>query len=448
MRRVEKFAGALLLASAFAPAAAAQAHGGASAERPPAGGRGGTFQASERLVAGGPQDFTQVRHVVLRGSNFEIGRKLAEIAATRHGVTIEPSPDRWRTRAKRNYLTRYYPGQVERMRGVAAHFGADARDDASMFFHLYYGFGTPGCSVVYYPPHTTEDGQGVLSRNFDFTTGTFEGRMPGPGEAAVCAQPYVLELYPNQGYASLSVCAFDLLGGVVDGINSEGLSIALLADDLSPDAPRPAPGPQAGFDVLEIGRYLLENCATVEQARNILLEARLYYSAIPCHYLIADRNGTSLVWENDASMHFGHVFEGDGRPQIATNALRHRRPPRAAPHREADASCERHERVHARITAHAGKFSREAILANSACIAAEAPPPPPPAAAHRTLWHALYYPQRRAMEVSFYLGDDGGGAAGGGAAGGGEADSPAPPGDDAAPKVRRSEYLRFELRTP
>jgi hypothetical protein len=383
----------------------------------------------------------QVRHLVLRGSNFEIGRKLAEIAATRHGVAVEPSPDRWRTRAKRNYLTRYYPGQVERMRGVAAHFGADLRDDASMFFNLYYGFGKPGCSVVYYPPHTTEDGQGVLSRNFDFTTGTFEGRIPAPGEAAVCAQPYVLELYPNQGYASLSVCAFDLLGGVVDGINSEGLSIALLADDLAPDAPRPAPGPQAGFDVLEIGRYILENCATVEQARSILLEARLYYSAIPCHYLIADRNGKSLVWENDVSMHFGHVFEGDGRPQIATNALLHRQSQRSAPHDGADPPCERYDRVRARIAAHAGKFSREAILANSACIAAQAPPPPAPAAGHRTLWHALYYPQRRALEVSFYLGD-GAAAAGAGAAG-----SPAQAGDDAAPKVRRSDYLRFELKT-
>ena len=42
-----------------------------------------------------------------------------------------------------------------------------------------------------------------------------------------CSRPYVVELYPDSGYATLAVVCFDLMG-VVDGINSEGLTIALL----------------------------------------------------------------------------------------------------------------------------------------------------------------------------------------------------------------------------
>ena len=45
----------------------------------------------ETLVAGTAQDFMQVRHLVLRGSNRAIGAKLAELARTRHGVLPRPS---------------------------------------------------------------------------------------------------------------------------------------------------------------------------------------------------------------------------------------------------------------------------------------------------------------------------------------------------------------------
>ena len=38
-------------------------------------------------------------------------------------------------------------------------------------------------------------------------------------------------MHPDRGYASLAVYSYDLLSGVLDGINSEGLTVALLADD-------------------------------------------------------------------------------------------------------------------------------------------------------------------------------------------------------------------------
>ena len=52
----------------------------------------------DRIVAGGPKDLMEVRHLVLNGSNEEIGYALAKIAAERFQVKPLPAPDRFRSR--------------------------------------------------------------------------------------------------------------------------------------------------------------------------------------------------------------------------------------------------------------------------------------------------------------------------------------------------------------
>ncbi len=44
------------------------------------------LQFAERIVAGGPDDFMTVRHLRFRGSQCEIGKKLAEIAKSRNAL--------------------------------------------------------------------------------------------------------------------------------------------------------------------------------------------------------------------------------------------------------------------------------------------------------------------------------------------------------------------------
>jgi hypothetical protein len=56
-----------------------------------------SLQFQETLVAGGgPQDFPTVRHLVLQGSNYEIGKQLAEIVMERYGQRKRPSGDSFR----------------------------------------------------------------------------------------------------------------------------------------------------------------------------------------------------------------------------------------------------------------------------------------------------------------------------------------------------------------
>src|SRR5262249_26376498 len=63
----------------------------------------------DRVIAGGPKDFMEVRHLVLRGTNEEIGRALATIAKERYDLKPEASSDRLRTRVQRRYFEKNYP---------------------------------------------------------------------------------------------------------------------------------------------------------------------------------------------------------------------------------------------------------------------------------------------------------------------------------------------------
>src|SRR5262245_23585193 len=63
----------------------------------------------DQVVAGGPNDSLEVRHLVLKGTNEQIGRALAELAKERYGVRLEPARNPLQVRAQRKYLERNYP---------------------------------------------------------------------------------------------------------------------------------------------------------------------------------------------------------------------------------------------------------------------------------------------------------------------------------------------------
>src|SRR5882672_8419475 len=90
-RSIARSTFALLLSfAAISPASAAQ-------ERPPAK----PFHQEERVIAGSPKDSLEVRHLVLTGTNEEIGRALAELGRERYKTALRQSSDPVRTRAQR-----------------------------------------------------------------------------------------------------------------------------------------------------------------------------------------------------------------------------------------------------------------------------------------------------------------------------------------------------------
>jgi hypothetical protein len=360
-------------------------------------------------VAGETGDFVRATHVRLQGSSFEIGRELARLARERHGSAAAPAVDPEAVGAQRAYFAARNPAHLERMRGAAEVFGVALDDDAFALDSLGYATPFAGCTVVYYPPETTADGRGVLARNFDFTTGTFDGRAPKQGDAFACAEPYVLELHPTDAYASIALVAFDLFG-VVDGINSEGLTVALLADDELTATGRARPSdPRAGFDVLQVGRFLLDTCKDAAEAEAALRSAQLYYRRIPCHYLVADRHGRAFIWENALDLAGEHVIESDGSPLVSTNYLQHLHPDPDAlpPDRDPQGLFGRQRTLLARM-AEQDDHSLDEIRSNAECVGALGSAPAGRAPG-RTLWRAYYFPEERRVEVDFHLGGGGAG---------------------------------------
>ena len=278
----------------------------------------------DRGIAGGPNDSLEVRHLVLRGTNEQIGRALTEIAKERYGTRLDPAQDPLQARAMRKFLERNNPILLDRMRGVAAAFGKAIEDDAWDFTALGFTDLKAGCSIAHLPPSSTANGKSVVSRDYDFTTGSLSFGFLPPGMLHPTARPYLLELHPDQGYSSIAMVAYDLLSGVLDGINSEGLTVTLALDaqlfDLSPE---PTRTPAVGLGELQTLRLLLDTCATVEEAKQVLLQTKQYYQYVPIHYLIADRTGNAFVWEYSESHNKEYIVENPGQPLVMTNFTLH-----------------------------------------------------------------------------------------------------------------------------
>jgi len=276
------------------------------------------------------------------------------------------------------------------------------------------------------------DGKGVVSRDYDFTTGTFSGTRPKSGELASTARPYVVEIHPDKGYPSIAMYSYDLLSGVLDGINSEGLTVALLADDELQSKYRMEPAGETGvgLGVLQMQRYLLDNCANVEEAKAALLATKQYYEIVSVHYLVADRHGKSFIWEHSQAHNREYIIENEGKPLITTNFSLHKYLESGAPPsvQKAKNVCPRYCTLTQKIAEHHAKVTPEFIKEThklvDATLGKVSPTTRPP---NRTLWHALYFPEQRKMQVSFYLKDE------------------ADPKQEGKVRIVRTDYLEFAL---
>ncbi|HEY6532572.1 MAG TPA: C45 family peptidase [Acidimicrobiales bacterium] len=366
-------------------------------------------------LAGGPGHAVTVRHVRAGGTQREIGATLAAAARQVHGSAADPRPaDAFVERLRRRWFATNHPAHAERIKGVADEFGLDP-DDTGVSLDWLGTYDLPaGCSVAFYPGAGTKDGHGLLSRNFDFPTATFSqivGLPPTPGERPLGADPWVVELHPDDGYASVTVGIMDVLGAM-DGINEAGLAVALLADNESPE-PEPTGGAQVGLSEQQVVRYLLDTCATVEEAKAALLLAKHYYFFTPCHFVVADRSGASFVWEHSPRRNREIILDADdtgpaGGRLVCTNHLLHRWPDPTllptddGPFGTAALTYDRWRSLHQADVGDA-VVDRDEIRRRFEAIRFTAP-----IVEARTFWHALYDVDSAAMEVAFFTHDEGG----------------------------------------
>ncbi|MBK1784380.1 C45 family peptidase [Prauserella cavernicola] len=356
------------------------------------------------IVAGGRHDFLTVRHLVVRGDQVAIGRALAEEAHTSAGWAPAPT-DPLRNRARWTWFERNWPQQHARLSGVAAAFGLDPDDD-SLRLDGFSGLPSgSGCSAVWCPPQQAIDGRGRVGRNYDFFTlseaellAEFGSGPAAEGGVALASRPYVLTTVPDDGLAS-TVLTMSELDGCTEGVNEAGLCVVLLFGDIEAAEPPANPVPQAGLDVMQVPRFLLDTCENAEQAKQALLGAKLYDQGAPCHYLVADAAGNAFVWER-GSKDSEHIVEQDHGALCVTNHPLHRYPDVAALPEDTAETFETFAR--ARTLA---KHTAAPLSADSLREALDAASMPVSELPWRTLWRSVLDPVDRTLTTRFYLGD-------------------------------------------
>lgn len=354
------------------------------------------------IVAGDRNDFMTVRHLILRGSQRDIGRALAaEIQASSDWQprTLDPLM----SRARDVWFARNWPQHRARMVGAAEVFGGDPMGMDGMS-----SLAGSGCSATFCPPSASVDGLGRLGRNYDFFTlsekqliESLSGATPEAGaDPPMASRPYVITSYPDDGLAN-TVLTMSNMDGCMEGVNEAGLGAALLMADVTtaepPDFER---GLQAGLDPTQVLRFLLDTCTSAAEARVALLSGKQYdFASVACHYLIADASGDGFVWERGA-YDMEHIIPLGAGPLCVTNHPLHKYPsiddlPPDSP--ETFATYERLRTISQHPASSAAGI-RDALDE----VAQKALPGSP----WRTLWRSAFDLSGRSMATRFYLGED------------------------------------------
>lgn len=348
---------------------------------------------SDKVVAGTDKDLMIVRHIVIRGTNEAIGKKLAEIAKDQHRVVLSPWESNEVGKKQMAWFKANYPERMERAQGLENFFKANAAttDITSLPIDLSF---EPMCSVVYYPGSVVTNHHAMISRNYDFPKAAYSqltGRPSVKGERSMTGDPYVIEMHPDHGYPSLYTCAYDLLGAAVDGVNSKGVSVALLADDMSKTRAR---GNYLGLSEVDLPRFVLDECASAKEAREKLKDVPYFATFTPCHYIIGDSTGDSFIFEVGADgKHY--ILDGGHKPQIITN---HSIAEYGTTNLPSGNSFDRYKMLQQELAKRNGKFTPAEVKEINYCVAV-------PTSVQRaaTMWHAVYDLTNHSVIISFCL---------------------------------------------
>lgn len=401
---------------------------------------GSAITSDDILIPRGQDNYMEVRHIVLEGPNRHIGKALGDVARESYGVTrLMPYASPVYARAHREYAEQNYPILFERMKGVGESYDLPENDLSCNTSSLLYCMGPPGCSAVYFPGSVTTTGHPLAGRASDFYTARFSefaGLGPDPNSPFMFSRSFVVELYPDQGYPSLVLGGLDLMNGLMDGINSEGLGVTYLADNsVNSAAIRDLTRP-AGISDEQLARLLLDTCATVDEARVAILKSKFFMLFDGSHLMVSDAGGDSTIAElseKDFSIHF---TDNDGRPQVMTNHSVWEYPDESAfpdiPEGARYDSFFRYKELSRYVSEHPEGISSDDVREALSLVYANTTDSSEGAALDlpvRTLWPAVFDYGKRSISVKFYLKDGPGTLPGGG------------------PELVFSEPMEFRLRS-
>ena len=172
-----------------------------------------TVRKDEIVLPKSGSSYQEVRHIVLRGTNQEIGAAVAQLSDEIYEaepLTFASAQDK----SSRNaYIQQYFPNLALRQKGVAGYYGwgdSDLHDTST----LWYDLQPVACSAIFFPGTTTANGHSFQARDMDFyTVDMYQFLHPseGPGKGnKLFSRNFVLESYPEDGgYATMVLGSMD-----------------------------------------------------------------------------------------------------------------------------------------------------------------------------------------------------------------------------------------------
>jgi hypothetical protein len=202
-----------------------------------------------------------------------------------------------------------------------------------------YGEGDGGrvnfgaCTGLVLPHEKTDTGAPFVSRNAEMVKMVLFDEMFGkkaPAGAHMCfTRNIVVERRPTEGYRNIVHGGHDLLNPSIDAINEKGLFISSFHDPSTYGAEAaPTSGyVWSGVSLIQLMNQVMDQCATVEEAKRLILRSHLYQSMFVLHLLIADAEGNATVFEIDGSSG-AYLFTDrvEGEPLFCTNHPLHTYP--------------------------------------------------------------------------------------------------------------------------
>ncbi|NJL54123.1 linear amide C-N hydrolase [bacterium] len=274
-----------------------------------------TILKNEPLYPFSKDTHCKPHHIIVEGSYEEIGYDLAKLAQKDYGCSsLGRYDDPVYGAARREYFAKHWPSMNERSKGARRAFDIEENDnsfDASGLPYDLYDIGydptmsmSSMCSGVVLPKEKTGDGKSVfVGRNWDQNyTPLWSGLLgkEAPEGAFGCGEhTVVLEVRPETGYKHILIGCHELMTPFLDCMNEKGLYAAVLMDPQTAGEPAgPTTGGHiTGFTACQLLPFLIETCATVEEAKKAILQSRVFQAGVIIHILIADADGNATVFE-------------------------------------------------------------------------------------------------------------------------------------------------------
>src|SRR5699024_82395 len=208
--------------------------------------------------------------IQFRGNHYEFGKKQGILL--KDSFTLKNRKKQWKVRRPRftideqetkDIFMQFAPQMWDEFQGFQDALGWTMTEVLQEFGGYRLEYNKSGCSIF--------TGSDYLVRNYDYQPKTYEGR-------------YTLYQPTDKGYAVIGPS--QRITGRMDGMNEKGLAMGYNFMH------RRKPGD--GFVCNMIGRLILENCASTEEAINMLKEIPHRHSF---SYVLLDEKGETFIVE-------------------------------------------------------------------------------------------------------------------------------------------------------